>query len=134
MKLKMNKLLFLYLLSFLFFTSQGVNTIEPDEILSNNSLEERAKSISKFLRCLVCQNEDINNSNADIARDLRILVREKLVEGKSDKEIINYIHSKYGDYILYQPPLRLDTLLLWTFPVFFFFFFVYLFFKKPKKR
>ena len=122
--------LFLFFLIFL----QGVNSIEPDEILENNSLEERAKSISKFLRCLVCQNEDINNSNADIARDLRILVREKLVEGKSDDEIINYVHSKYGDYILYKPPLRIDTLLLWIFPILFFFFFIYLFFKKPKNR
>lgn len=121
---------FLFFLIFL----QGVNSIEPDEILENNSLEERAKSISKFLRCLVCQNEDINNSNADIARDLRILVREKLVEGKSDDEIINYVHSKYGDYILYKPPLRIDTLLLWIFPILFFFFFIYLFFKKPKNR
>lgn len=122
-----------FFLSFLIFT-QGVKSIEPDEILGNNSLEERAKYISKFLRCLVCQNEDINNSNADIARDLRILVREKLVEGKSDDEIINYIHSKYGDYILYKPPLRIDTFLLWIFPILFFFFFIYLFFKKPKNR
>ena len=74
------------------------------------------------------------HSNADIARDLRILVREKLVEGKSDDEIINYVHSKYGDYILYKPPLRIDTLLLWIFPILFFFFFIYLFFKKPKNR
>ena len=94
----MNKFLIIYLLSYLFYFQ--AQAVEPQEVLKNTELEDRARKISKLLRCLVCQNEDIDNSNADIAKDLRNLIREQLLEGKSNKDIINFVHSKYGDFIL----------------------------------
>ena len=74
--------------------------VEPDEMLQDPVLEQRAREISRELRCVVCQNQDIDSSNAGVARDLRILVRERLVAGDSDKEVIAYIHARYGDYVL----------------------------------
>ena len=87
--------------------------IEPNEILKNKELEAQAREIGKELRCLVCQNEDIQNSNADIAKDLRKIVRIKLEKGESKEEIIDFIHSKYGDFVLFSPPLRFDTVGVW---------------------
>ena len=107
-----------------------VNAIEPDEILENEKLEKIARNIGKELRCLVCQNEDIQNSNADIAKDLRSLVRSKLKKGESKDQIINYIHSRYGDFILFEPPVRYDTVALWVLPLTFFLFMAYAFFRK----
>ena len=107
-----------------------VNAIEPDEILENKKLETIAKEIGKELRCLVCQNEDIQNSNADIAKDLRRVVRKKLSNGESKEQIVEFIHSKYGDFVLFSPPLRFDTLGLWLFPIFFFVFITFYFFRK----
>ena len=104
--------------------------VEPDEILNNEALESRARNIGKNIRCLVCQNEDIGNSNADIAKDLRVLIREKLLEGQTDTEIINYIHSKFGDFVLFKPPFKSYTILLWGLPFFLFFFLYFSFFKK----
>ena len=125
---KIYKLVFLITI----FISFEIKAIEPDEILDDQILENRAKYISKELRCLVCQNEDINNSNADIARDLRLLIRDELMDGKTDREIINFIHSRYGDFILYKPPIKLYTIFLWIFPFVLFFSFLFLFFKKKK--
>ena len=116
----------------IFIINYETKAIEPDEILQDQILENRAKDISKELRCLVCQNEDINNSNADIAKDLRLLIRDELLNGKTDQEIINFIHSRYGDFILYKPPIRFYTIFLWCFPFIFFFSFLILFFKKKK--
>ncbi|MFQ1701868.1 cytochrome c-type biogenesis protein [Loktanella agnita] len=90
--------------------------VEPDEILQDPVLEERAREISKELRCVVCQNQDIDSSNAGVARDLRILVRERLVAGDSDEEVINYVHARYGDYVLMRPPFNLSTAALWLAP------------------
>ena len=115
---------------FLIFCPVVSLAVEPDEILENQILEERARLISKDLRCLVCQNEDIENSNADMARDLRILVRKMLSEGKTKDEIISYIHSRYGDFVLFNPPVRYDTSLLWVLPVIFLLFLFYVFFRK----
>ena len=125
----MNKIILI--VSFMFFqaTPYIIQSVEPDEVLKNSELEERAKVISAKLRCLVCQNESINNSNADIAKDLRMLVRDKLLSGETDKEILGYIHQRYGDFVLYSPPLKSYTLFLWLFPVFFFCFLIYLFFR-----
>ena len=125
----MNKKNILLIILYPFFFSQGLS-VKLHKNLKNNILENRARNISKELRCLVCQNEDIDNSNADIARDLRLLIRKKLLEGETEKEIISFIHSRYGDYILYKPPIRIDTLLLWFFPFIIFFFFIYFFFRK----
>ncbi len=117
------------LISLFFFQT---NAIEPDEILEDENLEIIAREIGKELRCLVCQNEDIQNSNADIAKDLRKVVRIKLSNGESKKEIINYIHSRYGDFVLFSPPLRIDTFALWALPLLFFFLFTFLVFRKRK--
>jgi cytochrome c-type biogenesis protein CcmH len=91
--------------------------VEPDEMLEDPVLEERARDISKQLRCVVCQNQDIDSSNAGVARDLRILVRERLVAGDGDEEAIAYIHARYGDYVLMRPPLNASTLALWSAPI-----------------
>ena len=104
--------------------------VEPDEILEDIYLEKIAKEIGSELRCLVCQNEDIQNSNADIAKDLRLLVRQKLSEGKSKDEIINYVHSRYGDFVLFSPPVRPDTIGLWILPILFFLILLFFFFRK----
>ena len=104
--------------------------IEPNEILKNKELEAQARAIGKELRCLVCQNEDIQNSNADIAKDLRKIVRIKLEKGESKEEIMDFIHSKYGDFVLFSPPLRLDTAGLWLLPISFFILLTFYFFRK----
>ena len=104
--------------------------IEPNEILKNKELEAEARAIGKELRCLVCQNEDIQNSNADIAKDLRKIVRIKLEKGESKEEIMNFIHSKYGDFVLFSPPLRFDTAGLWLLPISFFILLTFYFFRK----
>lgn len=88
--------------------------VEPDEILADPVLEARARDISKGLRCLVCQNESIDESNASLARDLRLLVRERLVAGDSDDRVVEFIVERYGEYVLLQPRASGSTLLLWA--------------------
>ena len=116
----------------LIFFSTNLMCVEPDEILDNPNLEQRAKQIGQQLRCLVCQNEDIQNSNADIAKDLRILVRKLLLQNKSDKEIIKFVHERYGDFVLFSPPLRPDTMGLWLLPAGFFLLMIFFFFRRQK--
>ena len=99
------------------FAPTPAYAVEPDEILDDPVLEKRARSISKNLRCLVCQNQSIDDSNADLARDLRILVRERLVAGDSDDEVINFAVARYGDYVLLKPPFKLATYGLWFGPL-----------------
>lgn len=94
----------------------SVFAVEPDEILQDPVLEQRAREISKELRCVVCQNQDIHSSNAGVARDLRLLVRERLVAGDTNDEVINYIHARYGDYVLMRPPFNATTAALWLAP------------------
>jgi cytochrome c-type biogenesis protein CcmH len=88
----------------------------PDEILADPVLEQRARELSKELRCLVCQNQSIDDSDADLARDLRRIVREQLVAGKSDAEIIDYLTARYGDFVLLEPPVKPATWGLWFGP------------------
>ncbi|SEL72593.1 cytochrome c-type biogenesis protein CcmH [Roseovarius azorensis] len=95
------------------FTAQAV---EPDEILDDPALEARAREISKDLRCVVCQNQDIDSSNAGVARDLRLLVRERLVAGDTDAEVMEFVRARYGDYVLLKPPFKLETYALWLAP------------------
>ena len=87
--------------------------VEPGEVMSNLLLEERARSISKSLRCLQCRNESIDESNADIAKDLRLLVRRRLVAGDSDTEVVNYVVARYGEYVLLKPNIIGINLVLW---------------------
>jgi cytochrome c-type biogenesis protein CcmH len=88
----------------------------PDEILKDPVLEQRARGLAKQLRCLVCQNQSIDDSDADLARDLRRIVREQLVVGRSDQEIIGYLTARYGDFVLLKPPLEPATWGLWFGP------------------
>jgi cytochrome c-type biogenesis protein CcmH len=88
----------------------------PDEILADPALEQRARDLSKQLRCLVCQNQSIDDSDADLARDLRRIVREQLVAGRSDGEIIDYLTARYGDFVLLKPPVEPATWGLWFGP------------------
>lgn len=88
--------------------------VNPDEILDDPVLEARARALSSELRCLVCQNESIDDSNADLARDLRLLVRERLVAGDSDDEVLQYIVDRYGEFVRLNPLLAPHTLLLWA--------------------
>lgn len=90
--------------------------IGPDEILADPALEARARALSRELRCLVCQNESIDDSNAELARDLRLLVRRRLTAGDSDAAVIAYIHDRYGDFVLMRPPVTDRTALLWFGP------------------
>jgi cytochrome c-type biogenesis protein CcmH len=87
--------------------------VQPDEILDDPKLEERAREISSGLRCLVCRNESIDDSNAELARDLRLLVRERLVAGDSDKEVVDYVVDRYGEYVLLNPTATGSNLVLW---------------------
>ncbi|WP_407176320.1 cytochrome c-type biogenesis protein CcmH [Bradyrhizobium sp. STM 3562] len=90
--------------------------VQPDEILTNPKLEARARAISAGLRCLVCQNESIDDSKAELARDLRLLVRERLKLGESDEQARAFLVKRYGNFILLKPPLDLETALLWGMP------------------
>ena len=125
---------YLMVLVIFFFTKGNLNSVEPDEILNNEILENKARQIGKKLRCMVCQNEDIENSNADMARDLRILIRNRLEKGESENEIITYIHSRYGDYVLFSPPLGFNTIWLWLIPILFTFLLTLIFFRKRNRR
>ena len=90
--------------------------VNPDEVLEDPVLEGRARELSLKLRCLVCQNQSIDDSNADLARDLRIIVRERLVAGDTNEQAIQYIVDRYGDYVLLEPPVKPTTYLLWFAP------------------
>ncbi|MEM7566942.1 MAG: cytochrome c-type biogenesis protein [Pseudomonadota bacterium] len=90
--------------------------VQPDEILDDPVLEERARDISANVRCVVCQNESIDASNAPVARDLRLLVRERLVAGDEDSEVYAFLRERYGDFVLFSPPWQPSTYLLWVGP------------------
>ncbi|MEM6905001.1 MAG: cytochrome c-type biogenesis protein, partial [Pseudomonadota bacterium] len=87
--------------------------VQPDEILDDPELEARAREITKEVRCLVCRNESIDDSSASLARDLRLLVRERLVAGDTDAEVMTYLVDRYGEFVLLRPPLNAGNLLLW---------------------
>jgi cytochrome c-type biogenesis protein CcmH len=94
----------------------GARAVLPDEILADPALESRARGLSANLRCLVCQNQSIDDSNAELARDLRVLVRERLVAGDTDDEVIDYVVSRYGEFVLLKPRMNLQNLALWATP------------------
>ena len=91
--------------------------LQPNEVLKDPALEARARALSKDIRCLVCQNQSIDDSNADLARDLRVLVRERLQKGDSDPEILDFLVKRYGDFVLLKPPVKVSTYLLWYGPI-----------------
>ena len=109
----MNKYWLIFFLLY-FGTPISSFSVEPDEILVDATLENRARVISKDLRCLVCQNENIDSSSADLARDLRLLVRERLVAGDSNEEVISYVVQRYGDFALLKPRFSGNSVILWS--------------------
>jgi len=90
--------------------------VDPGEMLADPALEARARDISKDLRCLVCQNQSIDDSDAQLARDLRVLVRQRLAAGSTNEEVVDYVVSRYGDFVLLKPPFKLSTYALWIGP------------------
>ena len=121
---------------FLMFASPAL-AIQPDEILQDNGLEQRARVISNELRCLVCQNQSIDDSDAPLARDLRLLVRERLQTGEKNEEVIAFIVDRYGDFVLLRPPVKASTIALWISPVALLllgFFLLLTWFRKHKKN
>lgn len=98
-------------------TAAPAFAVNPDEVLADPALESRARALSAQLRCMVCQNQSIDDSNAELARDLRLLVRERLKNGDTDKAVIDYVVSRYGEFVLLNPRLRGETLLLWGAPI-----------------
>ncbi len=94
-----------------------VRAVTPDEILKDPAMEARARVISQDLRCVVCQNQSIDDSNAPLAKDLRVLVRDRLLAGDSDKAVKDFIVARYGNFVLLKPPMQLNTLLLWLAPL-----------------
>ena len=91
--------------------------VQPNEVLADPALEARARALSLNLRCLVCQNQSIDDSDAPLAKDLRLLVRERLVAGDSDQEVTRFLVARYGEFVLLRPPLGMHTLLLWLTPL-----------------
>jgi cytochrome c-type biogenesis protein CcmH len=91
--------------------------VEPGEMLKDPALEARARALSEGLRCLVCQNESIDDSHADLARDIRLLVRQRLAAGDTDQQVRDYLVARYGQFILLKPPFELQTVLLWGTPL-----------------
>ncbi|RWG81755.1 cytochrome c-type biogenesis protein [Mesorhizobium sp.] len=95
----------------------AAQAVKPDEVLPDPALEARARALSEGLRCMVCQNQSIDESDADLARDLRILVRQRLVAGDTDQQVMDYIVSRYGEFVLLKPRFSLSNALLWGTPV-----------------
>lgn len=107
----------LILILLLMFSNAPAFAVNPDEVLADPALEQRARALSAQLRCMVCQNQSIDDSNAELARDLRVLVRERLSNGDSDEAVIAYVVSRYGEFVLLNPRFETKTLLLWGAPV-----------------
>ena len=92
-------------------------SVEPNEIISNPIYENRARDLSKGIRCLVCQNQSIDDSDSDLAKDLRKIIRKRIIQGETNNEITQYLVDKYGNFILMKPPLYQDTYVLWISPL-----------------
>ena len=104
-------------LAFLVLAISGAHAVTPDEMLDDPALEQRARDISAKLRCLVCQNQSIDDSDASLAHDLRVIVRERLVNGDTNEEVMDYVVSRYGEFVLLQPRFSARNMLLWGTPV-----------------
>jgi cytochrome c-type biogenesis protein CcmH len=113
----MKPLRILAILAALFFAGQPALAVTPDELLADPVLEARARTISAELRCMICQNQSIDESDAELARDLRLLVRQRLLAGDSDAQVLDYVVSRYGEFVLLRPRLNGRNALLWGTPV-----------------
>jgi cytochrome c-type biogenesis protein CcmH len=105
-----------FLLLMTAFAGSSARAVQPDEIMSDPAKEVRARDLSRELRCMVCQNQSIDDSDAPLARDLRLLVRERIAAGDSDTQVIDFLVARYGEFVLLKPRLELHTLLLWLVP------------------
>tara|TARA_B100001750_G_scaffold163116_1_gene131832 strand:- start:56 stop:472 length:417 start_codon:yes stop_codon:yes gene_type:complete len=115
------------------FISKNSYSVEPEEFLQNPKQEMRARNISKNIRCLVCQNESIDDSSAPLAKDLRALIRIKVQENDTDEEIYKFLTDRYGDFILLKPPFKISTFLLWSLPFVFVIIGIFILFVHNKK-
>ena len=133
--IKKTFIIFLSICLIQFFSSNSY-AVEPNEVLENQKQEFRARNISKNIRCMICQNQSIDESSAPLAKDLRILIRNKIKDGKKDKEIYKFLTDRYGDFILLKPSFKLNTLALWLLPFLFVLIGIFIVFfhnKKSKK-
>lgn len=112
-----NLLLGLLVITSLVMAANSAHAFNPDEVLKDPVLEKRARGLSAGLRCLVCQNQSIDDSNATLARDLRLLVRERLTEGDSDTQVLDYVVARYGQFVLLKPSINPRTYILWFAPI-----------------
>ena len=115
------------------FSSKISYSVEPEEFLQNPKQEMRARNISKNIRCLVCQNQSIDDSSAPLAKDLRALIRIKVQENDTDEEIYKFLTDRYGDFILLKPPFKISTFLLWSLPFVFVIIGIFILFVHNKK-
>jgi len=115
------------------FISKNSYSVEPEEFLQNPKQEMRARNISKNIRCLVCQNQSIDDSSAPLAKDLRTLIRIKVQENDTDEEIYKFLTDRYGDFILLKPPFKISTFLLWSLPFVFVIIGIFILFVHNKK-
>jgi cytochrome c-type biogenesis protein CcmH len=106
----------LVILIFLLSIAGPARAVQPDEVLNDAALETRARNLSRELRCMVCQNQSIDDSEAPLARDLRLLVRERLTKGDSDQQVLDFLVARYGEFVLLKPPFEKHTLVLWGLP------------------
>ena len=115
------------------FISKNSYSVEPEEFLQNPKQEMRARNISKNIRCLVCQNQSIDDSSAPLAKDLRTLIRLKVQKNETDEEIYKFLTDRYGDFILLKPPFKISTFLLWSLPFVFVIIGIFILFVHNKK-
>ena len=113
--------------------SKSSYSVEPEEFLQNPKQEIRARNITKNIRCLVCQNQSIDDSSAPLAKDLRVLIRTMVQKNNTDEEIYKFLTDRYGDFILLKPPIKIDTFLLWSLPFVFFMIGIFILFLHNKK-
>ena len=113
--------------------SNIIYAVEPEEFLQNPLQEMRARNITKNIRCLVCQNQSIDDSSAPLAKDLRTLIRTKVKENETDREIYKFLTDRYGDFILLKPPFKISTFFLWSLPFVFFIIGIFILFAHNKK-
>jgi cytochrome c-type biogenesis protein CcmH len=109
--------LYLLMVTLVLAVHAPAHAVQPDEVLTDPALEERARELSKELRCMVCQNQSIDDSDAPLARDLRLLVRERLQAGDSDAQVLDFLVARYGEFVLLRPRFNAHTALLWLMPL-----------------
>jgi cytochrome c-type biogenesis protein CcmH len=112
----MSKVIYTLLALAVLLTTSPVWAVEPDEIMEDPAMEARAREVSKDLRCVVCQNQSIDDSTSGIAKKMRILVRDRIAKGDSNQEVKDYLVSRYGDFVLLKPPVKAKTMVLWFGP------------------